>query len=157
MYRAGEHFFGAWKFWLWYLIPSIFFAVIVYLRRNYIRKSANIALVKNRKANRYAAKRLKKARKFMDANQNEQFYEELSRALWGYLGDKLNIPVAELSKDNAKSVMEQRNVEATLADEFTGVIDDCEFARYAPAAAGSDMNALYGRAVEVIDKMQKVV
>jgi len=77
--------------------------------------------------------------------------------LWGYLGDKLNIPVAELSKDNAKTAMEQRRVDAALAEEFTGVIDDCEFARYAPAAAGVEMNALYGRAVEVIDKMQKSI
>jgi len=129
----------------------------VYLRRNYIRKSANVALVKNRKANRYAAKRLKKARRYLDDNQNEQFYEELSRALWGYLGDKLNIPIAELSKDNAKAIMEKRKVVPALADEFTGVIDDCEFARYAPSTTGSDMNDMYGRAVEVINKMQKVV
>ena len=155
LYRAGEHFFGTWNFWLWYLIPAIFFAVTVYMRRKYIRKSANVALVKNRKANRYAAKRLKKARKFMDNAQKEQFYEELSRAVWGYLGDKMNIPVAELSKDNAKAVMEQCKVESTLADEFIDVIDDCEFARYAPTEAGSDMSTLYGRAVEVINKMQK--
>ena len=155
--QAGEHFFGTWKFWLWYLIPLAVFAAIVYLRRKYIRKYSDVAFVKNRKANRYAAKRLKKARIFMNNGQKEQFYEELSRALWGYLGDKLNISVAELSKDNATSVMEQRNVDAALANEFTGVIDDCEFARYAPAAAGTDMNVLYGRAVEVINKMQKVV
>jgi hypothetical protein len=152
---AGENFFGTWKFWLWYLVPLAVFAAIVYLRRKYIRKYANVALIKERKANRYAVKRLKRARKFMDGGQKEQFYEELSRALWGYLGDKLNISVAELSKDNAKAAMEQRNVDAALADEFTGVIDDCEFARYAPTTAGMDMNALYDKAVDVIDKMQK--
>jgi hypothetical protein len=130
------------------------FIAIVYLRRNYIRQYANIALVKERKANRYAVKRLKKARKFMDSGQKELFYEELSRALWGYLGDKLNIPVAELSKDNAKTIMEQRQVDAAIADEFTGVIDDCEFARYAPAAAGAEMNVLYRRAVEVIKQFR---
>jgi len=153
--QVGENFFGTWKFWLWYLVPLTVFAMIVYLRRKYIRKYANVAMVKNRKANRYAAKRLKRARKYMDSGQKEQFYEELSRALWGYLGDKLNIPVAELSKDNARAAMEQRRVDAALADEFTCVIDDCEFARYAPAAAGMEMNALYGQAVEVINKMQK--
>ena len=155
--QTSNHFFGTWQFWLWYLVPLTAFAVIVYFRRKYIRKYANVALVKNRKANRYAAKRLKQARTFMNNEQKEQFYEELSRALWGYLSDKLNIPVAELSKDNAKTVMEQRHVDTALADEFTAVIDDCEFARYAPAAVGSDMNALYSRAVEVINKIQKVV
>jgi len=151
---AGENFFGTWKFWLWYLVPLAAFATIVYLRRKYIRKYANVAMIKERKANRHAAKRLKKARKFMDTGQKEQFYEELSRALWGYLGDKLNIPVAELSKDNARAVMEERQVDATLIDEFTGVIDDCEFARYAPAAAGTDINTLYSRAVNVIKRIQ---
>ena len=155
--QTGENFFGTWIFWMWYLIPLFVFATIIYLRRKYIRKYADVAFVKNRKASRYAAKRLKKARTFMNNGQKEQFYEELSRALWGYLGDKLNIPVAELSKDNVKSVMEQRDVDVALADEFTGVIDDCEFARYAPAAAGADMNVLYGRAVEVINRMQKAV
>ena len=155
--REGENFFGSWMFWLWYLVPLVVFTVTVYLRRKYIRKYADVALVRNRKANRYAAKRLKKARTFMNSGQKEQFYEELSRALWGYLGDKLNIPVSELSKDNAKAAMEQRNVDAALADEFSEVIDDCEFARYAPAAAGANMDTLYGRAVEVIDKMQRAV
>ena len=151
--RDDDQFFDTWKFWLWYIIPSAIFAVTVYLRRKYIRKYANVASMKNRRANRYAAKRLKKARKFIDNNQKELFYEELSHALWGYLGDKLNIPVAELSKDNAKTVMQQRNVDAALADEFTKVIDDCEFARYAPSAASLDMNALYERAMEAIDKL----
>ncbi len=155
--RIGNIFFGTWKFWLWYLIPLCGFIVIVYFRRKYIRKYADVALVKNKKANRYAAKRLKQARSFMDKGQQEQFYEELSRALWGYLSDKLNIPVAELSKDNAKLVMEQHHVDPALADTFIGVIDDCEFARYAPSAAGSDVNVLYNRAVEVINTMQKVI
>lgn len=155
--HTGENFFGTWKFFLWYLIPLAAFSLIVYLRRNYIRKYAGVARVKNRKANRYAARRLKQARGFMDRNQKEPFYEELSRALWGYLSDKLNIPVAGLSRDNAKATMEQHQVDTALADEFIGVIDDCEFARYAPSAAGSDMNVLYSRTVEVIDKMQKAV
>ena len=157
LHQAGEHFFGTWMFWMWYFVPLVVFTVIVYLRRKYIRKYANVALVKNRKANRYAAKRLKKARTFMNSGQKEQFYEELSRALWGYLGDKLSIPVAELSKDNARAAMEQHRVDVALNEEFTSVIDDCEFARYAPVAAGVEMNTLYGRAVEVINKMQRAI
>jgi len=151
--QSGENFFGTWKFWLWYIVAIIAFAAMVYFRRKYILKYSDVAVVKNRKASRYAAKRLKKARGFMEKNQKELFYEELSRALWGYLSDKLNIPVAELSKDNAIAALEQRNVDAALIEAFTGVIDDCEYARYAPAAAGSDMNALYKSASEVINKI----
>ena len=147
LHRKGDNFFGTWQFWLWYIVPLTVFAATVYLRRKYIRKYADVAMVRNRRASRYAAKRLKQARKFMERGQREQFYEELSRAMWGYLGDKLNIPVAELSKDNAKDAMQQRQVDVALAEEFISVIDDCEFARYAPAAAGMDMKTLYERAV----------
>jgi hypothetical protein len=152
--HAGENFFVTWKFWLWYLVPLTVFIVVVILRRKYIRKYANVALVKNRKAGRYAAKRIKQARVFMEKGQKEQFYEELSRALWGYLGDKMNIPVAELSRDNAKTAMEQHQIDAASADKFIAVIDDCEFARYAPSATGADMNTLYHRAEDVISSIK---
>jgi len=152
LYRADENFFGTWKFWLCYLAPLTVFVAIVYLRRNYIRKNADVAMVRNRRASRHAAKRLKRARKFMEKGQKEQFYEELSRALWGYLGDKLNIPVAELSRDNAKELMEQRQVDVALTEEIISVIDDCEFARYAPVVAGMEMETVYKRAVACLNK-----
>jgi hypothetical protein len=155
--KSGDYFFGTWKFWLWYLVPLVAFVVIVFFRRKYIRKYANAALVKNRRAGGYAAKRLKQARIYMDKDQSSEMYEELSRALWGYLSDKLDIPVAELSKENGKLMMEQHQVDAALADEFISVIDDCEFARYAPSSEGLDMKTLYDRAVEVISKMQKAI
>ena len=157
LHRAGDYFFGTWMFWMWYIVPLTGFTVTVFLRRKYIRKYADVAMVKNRRANRYATRRLKKARKLKDNGMKEQFYEELSRALWGYLSDKLTIPVAELSIDNATTIMEQRNVNATLSKEFTSVIDDCEFARYAPSTTESDMDTLYNNAVEVINRMQRVV
>jgi hypothetical protein len=155
--RHGDSFFGTWSLRLWYLIPLTVFTAIVFIRRNYIRKYADPVLIKNKKANRYAAKRLRQAQMFMREGQKEQFYEELSRALWGYLGDKLNIPVSELTKDNAHAVMEQHRVDAALAGEFTDVIDECELARYAPESKPADEGALYKRAVEVIGKMQKTV
>lgn len=151
---AGDIFFGTWKFWLCFIIPLAGFILIVYLRRKYISKYSDAVFVKHRRANKFAAKRLKQANHFMNKGQQEAFYEELSRALWGYLGDKLAIPVAELSRDTVKSTLEQHQVDEQIANEFIGVIDDCEFARYAPAA-GADMNTLYSRAVDTINKMQK--
>jgi hypothetical protein len=155
--QKGDHFFGTWAFRLWFIIPLLIFSAIVYFRRKYIRRYADAAFVKNRHANRYAVKRLKKARIFMNGGQQTLMYEELSRALWGYLSDKLNIPVADLSKDTGKEMMRQHKVNDALIDEFIGVIDDCEFARYAPSAGSTDMKTLYNRAVEVIDKMQKTI
>jgi hypothetical protein len=152
--KADDNFFGTWPFRMFYLVSLLAFAVIVYFRRKYIRKYADAASVKNRRASRYAAKRLKQAHSYMTAGQTAAMYEELSRALWGYLGDKLNIPASELSKENGKLMMEQRQVAAAIADEFIAVIDDCEFARYAPAAEGADMKTLYDRAAEVINKLK---
>ncbi|MDR1863973.1 MAG: BatD family protein [Bacteroidales bacterium] len=157
LYRSGDHFFGTWGFCLWYILPLLTFSFIVYFRRKYIRKYADAALVKNRRASRYAARRLKQARACMNSGQQAKMYEELSRALWGYLSDKLNIPIAELSKENGKLAMQQHQVDDASADEFIGVIDDCEFARYAPSKEVADMKTLYDRAVDVINKMQKAM
>jgi hypothetical protein len=150
LHKLGDNFFGTWKFWLWYILPMFAFALVIYLRRNYMQKYSDIAKVKNRRANRYASKKLKKARKFIEAGQKEKFYEELLRAMWGYLSDKLNIPVSQLSRENVKAIFEQQKIDNELADRFISVIDDCEFARYAPSAAESDMNTLYDKAVNCL-------
>jgi hypothetical protein len=155
--KKGDLFFGTWQFLLWFIIPLLSFVTIVYFRRKYIRKYSDLAFVKNKHANRYASKRLKKALTFMNSGQQTPMYEELSRALWGYIGDKLNIPVADLSKDTGKQMMQQYKVPASLIEEFIGVIDDCEFARYAPSSGNADMKTLYNRAVDVINKMQKTI
>ncbi|MDR3095362.1 MAG: BatD family protein [Bacteroidales bacterium] len=157
LHKKGDYFFGTWKFLLWFIVPLLGFATIVYFRRKYIRKYSDLAFVKNKHANRYASKRLKKASTFMNSGQQTLMYEELSRALWGYLSDKLNIPVADLSKDAGKQTMQQNKVPESLIDEFIGVIDDCEFARYAPSSGNADMKTLYNRAVDVIDKMQRTI
>jgi hypothetical protein len=154
--HSEDIFFGTWKFWLWFIIPLIGFIIIAYVRRKYISRYSDVAFVKNKRANRFASKRLKTAQNFMNKGEQENFYEELSRALWGYLSDKLTIAVAGLSRDNVKNMMERHNVDETTANEFIEVIDDCEFARYAPSQR-ADMNTLYSRAVDVINKMQKVM
>jgi hypothetical protein len=152
--RTGDLFFGSCRFLLWYALPTLLFVSIVYFRRKYIRKYADTAMMKNRRASRHAARRLKRARTCIAAGQPAQMYEELARALWGYLSDKLNIPPADLSKDNGKIAMQQHNVPESVADEFIAVINDCEYARYAPSAGSADMKTLYERAAEVIHKIE---
>ncbi|MDR0715000.1 MAG: BatD family protein [Bacteroidales bacterium] len=155
--KAGEYFFGTAPFILWYVIPLLAFSIFVYARRKYIRKYADAAFVKNKRANRYASRRLKQARLFLNGGKQARMYEELSKALWGYLSDKLNIPVADLSKETGKQMLRQRQVNETLINEFIDVIDDCEFARYAPPEENADMKTLYDRAAEAINKMQKTI
>jgi hypothetical protein len=75
--------------------------------------------------------------------------------MWGYLSDKLNIPIAELSRDKAKEVFYERNIEMPYIETFLGVIDECEFARYAPSSGRKEMENVYKDAVSVISKLEQ--
>lgn len=120
-----------------------------------MKESANIILVKNKKAKKFARKRLKKASGFMKLNQRETFYEELVKALWGYISDKLGIPVANLSKDNVRSEMLNRKVDEEYIEQILSIIDRCEYARYAPVTEETKMDTLYKDAIKLISKLQQ--
>jgi len=112
-------------------------------------------LVKNKKASKFARKRLNKASGFMKQGQREEFYEELVKALWGYVGDKLGIRVADLSKDNARNEMLDKNVEEEYIGQILNIIDRCEYARYAPVTEETKMDILYSDAIKIISKLQQ--
>ena len=120
-----------------------------------MKENANVMLVKNKKASKFARKRLKKASGFMKQDQKEAFYEELVKALWGYISDKLGIPVANLSKDNARSEMLTKNVDEEYINQILSIIDRCEYARYAPVTEETKMDTLYNDAIKVISKLQQ--
>ncbi|MDH6358288.1 BatD family protein [Parabacteroides sp. PF5-9] len=150
-------FFGSWMFYLCYLIPALLFIVFFFVYRKQIKENADIALVRTKKANKMAVKRLKNAGKLMKENQKEAFYEEVLRALWGYLSDKLSIPQANLSKDNVETELYKYGVDQTLIDEFMEILNTCEFARYAPSQASDAMDKLYGLTVDAIGKMENTI
>jgi len=151
----NKFFFGSVGFYLAYIIGFLIFAIVFVFRRKMIKQNANVMLVKNKKANKFARKRLNKASGFMKQNHKELFYEELVKALWGYISDKLGIPVANLSKDNARNEMITRNVEEEYIDQVLDIIDRCEYARYAPDTEKTKMDVLYGDAIKVISKLQQ--
>jgi len=117
---------------------------------------ANADLVgrRGRKASKAATKRLKLARKLMQQNDATAFYEETMKALWGYVSDKLNIPVSELSKDNVRERLTARQLPDDITDQFLHTLDDCEFARFAPGDPAATMDKIYASAEEVINKME---
>ena len=150
----GSYFFGSFRYWLWYIIPTFLLLAALLIWRKKAAENANIAKMKTKKANKVATKRLKNAKKLMTGNDDAAFYDEILKALWGYTGDKLNIPVSKLSKDNIASELAGHGVDEKTIGEFTALLGDCEFARYAPAISGVKVEDIYDRTVNLIDKME---
>lgn len=93
----------------------------------------------------------------MNSNKSEKFYEEILKALWGYLSDKLNIPLAELSMDNAISILESYSLDISIIKQFSSIITTCEYARYAPIEEESQLDIDYDKAVEVLSKFEQKI
>jgi hypothetical protein len=131
--------------------------VFFVIYRKQVKENANIALVRTRKANRTAVRRLKKAEKLLKENKKEEFYDEVLRALWGYLSDKLNISQAQLTKDNVETELSKYGVGEGLANDFMEILHTCEFARYAPAQGSDAMDSLFEQTVNAIGKMENTI
>ncbi|MDO4461016.1 MAG: BatD family protein, partial [Bacteroidia bacterium] len=154
--RAKSDFFlFSGLFWAVLLLPLVTLIAFFFVYRKKIQDSANIVAVKKRKANKVAKKRLKTAQKYIQKGERENFFDEVMRAMWGYLSDKLSIPMSELTKDNAREKMAEHSITEADAEEFIKVLDSCEFARYAPAELSDSMEDIYNRAAEVIGRMEK--
>ncbi len=153
----GKAFYGNLIFWLSYIIPALLFIIFFIIYRKQAAENANIALVRTKKANKVASKRLKLAGKLLKENKKEEFYDEVLKALWGYLSDKLNIPVSALTKDNVETELSKYGIDETLTRQFMDILNTCEFARYAPAQDSSGMDKLYEETVQAIDKMENTI
>ena len=147
----------SWLYWLWYILPILIVVVYAIASRMYAAANADIALNRNRKANKVALRRLKQAGVFLKSHNQSQFYEEVLRAVWGYLGDKLNMPLSELSRDNIQAQLARNGVEQELILRFTQILDRCEFARYAPSQADDAMEQLFQDTVDAIGEMENII
>ncbi len=136
--------------------PGVLFAFLLLFRRRYEEMQSNVKLMKSLKANKVAKKRLVNAKKYLDQNKNELFIDEMFRALWGFISDKLQIPVSELSKENIAFRLSERNVSLETSNQFIGTLDTCEFARYAPGAAASN-EEIYRKGIDVISKLEEEI
>lgn len=155
--QKGNYFFGTVAYYLWYIIPFVLFVVFVVIYRKQAVESANVAKVKTKKANKVATKRMKLAGKLLSENKVNEFYDEVLKALWGYISDKLNIPVSKLSRDNIEAELSGHGVSEDLIKEFISVLSECEFARYAPGNQNEAMDKVYSASVEVISKMENCI
>ncbi len=153
----GSSFYGTFEFYSIYLLSLIAFVIIFVLNRKKIKENSNLVLVRNKRANKVALRHLKAAAVFLKNNQPEQFYESVIKALWGYLSDKLSIPVADLNREKASASLLSKGVHQDAVAELIKIIDDCEFARYAPAAFSGTMKEVYDGAAKVMGIFEKQI
>ena len=150
----NEFFFGSVAYWVTLAIMAIVFISLFVIFRQRAIENANVSKRRAGKANKVATKRLKKASKLMADNKPGEFYDEVLRALWGYVGDKLNIPVEQLSHDNISQRLNARGVGADTIAQFMGALDECEFERYAPGDPMGNMSKVYEKAMTAIEQIE---
>ena len=153
----GSFFYGSMTYWLFYIIPALAFIIFFIIYRKQAAENANVAKVRTKKANKVATKRMKLAGKLLSENKKDAFYDEVLKALWGYISDKLNIPVSRLSKDNIEEKLRNHGVNEELIKEFLNALNDCEFARFAPGDENQAMDKVYSSSIEVISKMENSI
>ena len=155
MFRIGQGFFGSSLLYLLYAGLFLLFLGVLLIRRKRIQRQQNVELVKNQRASREARRRLKEAAIHMKKNESEAFYEAVLKALTGYLVDKLNIPMADLSKDSARKGLQKYNVKTEAIEEYLELADVCEMARYSPTAIEGGTGDVYSRSIKIISQLEQ--
>ena len=154
---VGYTFYGSGWFYFSYLGSAALFIALFIIYRKKVRENANIALVRNKKANRMARKFLREAAGFLKNNRHEEFYESILKAFWGYLSDKLSIPVAELNRESAVERLTKKKVSENAVEGLIRIIDQCEYARFSPSGGTEAMQSLYADAEDVMGQIEKQI
>ena len=149
---------GSALFWLCYLLPLAMALLALWFFRKQARQNADAALVRNKKANKVARKRLKVAEKYLKTNEKAAFYDEVLKALWGYLCDKLSLPQADLNRENVATKLTAHRVPDDDIAAFIRLLDDCEYARYAPVSdEHAAMDLIFGQTLALIAKLEETI
>ena len=151
---VDEFFFGSTFYWISLAVLLAVFVSLFIIFRHRAIENANISKMRGKRANKVAVRRLRIADKLLKAGKQSEFYDEVLRALWGYVGDKLNMPVAQLSRENISQQFSERGVDEATLSQFLGALDECEYARYAPGDPRGNMNKVYDAAIQAIMKIE---
>jgi hypothetical protein len=147
-------FFGSWSYISLFATPFLLFTALIFARKKNEESAADIIGTKRRRALKLVKKRLTIAEKLLTKNDKEGFYNEMSRAIWGYLGDKLNIDPAKLSKENVQEKLVSRGVKTETISSLISLISTCELALYAPLGAANEMKQNYSSAMELMADLE---
>jgi len=153
--KEEEPVFGTYLSWLLYLIPLLVSVILFTFFRKKAKENSDIILLKNKKANKLAQKRLKIAQKFLKSGNKDQFYEEVLKASWTYLSYKLSIPVSSLTKERVVTELTDHKVDIKVINQFIVILNTCEFARYAPNSGQQEMGNLYTETIQAISDLEE--
>lgn len=145
--------FGTLLFWLCYVVPLSLAALMFIVFRKRIKENADVTRMRYKKANKVAQRRLKVAEQLLHQNKKEAFFEEIERAAWTYLSDRLSIPTAQLNKENIAQILANKAVPNTTIQQVLHVLSTAEFARYAPTS-DSAMHELYADTIKIINQLE---
>ena len=155
--KKGGTFFGSAPFYAMYLSPFFLFIALFFLRNRQLEKSKDVVGIRKRQANKIALKKLKAAKGYMESGDNRSFYDEISRASWNYLGDKMNIELSELSRENIQQNLQSRNASAETIQKLIHLLDNCEMALYAPSALEGSTEDIYNEAISILEKLENEI
>jgi hypothetical protein len=153
-YISNGNFYGSWKYYLLLIAPFTLLIGAALYKRRLDALTGNVAYRRSAKATRMAQKRLSAAKKLLDENKQEPFYEEVFKTLYGYSSDKLGINLSELSKENLRATLTSRNVKDETLSKLFATIDTCEFARFASQMNGADSKQVYDNSVQIITELE---
>lgn len=157
LHSVDNFFFGSVGYLMSLLIPFVAFVALLVIFRKRAIDNADLVKMKGKKANKIATKRLRQANKLMLAGKSNEFYDEVLRALWGYVGDKLNMPAEKLSRENISEKLQAHNVDDNTISKFVSAIDDCEMMRFAPGDPEGNMNKTFESAMTAIMEIENVM
>jgi hypothetical protein len=140
-----------------YGFALVLFLAVLFIRREHIRRNSDISIVRNRKAAKIAGRRLQEAYRCLKNGLNDKFYEEILKALWGYLSDKLNIPVSELTRNNAFMSLREMGIDEELINILSAILDACEFTRFSPSASGTETTDIYNGVLQFIKSVENTI
>ena len=155
--KKTEPVFGTVEGWILYLIPLLVALFLFFVLKRKALENSNIEFVRNKKANKQAQKRLKMAQKLLNEGKKDKFYEEVLKAVWNYLSDKLAIQAASLTKERVEAELTEKGVNADAIKQFTDILNTCEFARYAPNSGQQEMGNLYAEAIDAISNLEDII
>jgi len=155
--RTSDILFSKQAFYSAYAFSALAFLLVLFFRREHIRRNSDVTQVKNRKAGKVAIKRLHMASVCLKNDEKDNFYDEILKAIWGYLSDKLNIPVSDLTRINAINTLRDYGIEEEKIESLSKILDTCEFARFAPSSSETEAATIYDEASKFIKSVENLI